>query len=93
MLKELQSLSLDVKILTSDNVEIDIKEELEELPDVQVNSEVVVNPGQTVIGDIAESKVAVAVDTVVDPLEAQDSEQEEKLEESYIIQDEDELLE
>jgi len=95
LLKELQSLSLDVKILTSDNREIDIKEDLEDVPEPQVNIEgsETAKPGETIIGDIAESKVEVAVDGEVDLLEAQDGEKEESLEDSDVIQDEDELLE
>ncbi len=93
LLKELQSLSLDVKILTADNVEIDIKEDLEEVPEVKVNLEGTEKGGETVIGDIAESKSGKAVETQVDLLEAQDNVKEEALEDSYIIQDEDELLE
>ncbi len=92
LLKELQSLSLDVKILTSDNREIDIKEDLEEVPEVTVNIEG--SEKELVIGDVGAAKVETPVDEGdVDVMEAQDSEKEAVLEDSYIIQDEDELLE
>ncbi len=93
LLKELQSLSLDVKILTSDEREIDIKEDLDDVPEVQVNIEGSEKDGDIVIGDVAASKVEVAEDDDVDLLEAQDDEKEASIEDSFIIQDEDELLE
>lgn len=92
LLKELQSLSLDVKVLTSDNVEIDIKEDFEEVPEVPVNIEA--PEGDMVIGDVsAAGKHAIAEETEVDLLEKQDGEKDASLEDSYIIQDEDELFE
>ena len=94
LLKELQSLSLDVKILTADDQEIDIKEDLDDVPEVHVNIEGAENGGDIVIGDLAESKNESGMEDDMDLLESQDDEDDDDaLEDSYIIQDEDELLE
>ncbi|MDA3847301.1 MAG: DNA-directed RNA polymerase subunit beta [Vallitaleaceae bacterium] len=84
LLKELQSLSLDIKILTSENTEIDIKDDIDdiaELTDIEDDYE-----------NVASKKDVVAVDDVFSPDE-DIVEDEPAIEDEFIIADADDFFE
>jgi DNA-directed RNA polymerase subunit beta len=92
LLKELQSLCLDVKVMTSDNIEIDVKEDFEDDYDMSTNVAV----SEEKISDTAivgKVEIGSEIEDDTDLLEIQDDEEDASLEDSFIIQDEDELFE
>ncbi len=90
LLKELQSLALDVKIMTSDNQEIDIKEDIDDIPDVSVNLEGF-ERDDIVFGQ--DRNVSVDDEDDKDSQEALDDESKDAaLEDSFIIHEEDDDL-
>ncbi|MDF1616007.1 DNA-directed RNA polymerase subunit beta [Petrocella sp. FN5] len=92
LLKELQSLCLDVKVLTSDNIEIDVKEDFEDDYDLSTNTAVSDEkiPDTAAVGKV---EIGSDIEDDTDLLEIQDEEEEASLEDSFIIQDEEELFE
>ncbi len=93
LLKELQSLSLDVKILTNESEEVEIKENLEDAPNISVDLE---NPedigGTTSYIKSSDDSEQINLDGA-DNMESYNKEVGESLEDSYIIKNREELNE
>ncbi|NDL68100.1 DNA-directed RNA polymerase subunit beta [Anaerotalea alkaliphila] len=91
LLKELQSLSLDVKILTSDMQEVDLREDYDDVPDMRLNFD----EDELVLQELlsgGEERVEIFDESDYDALEVQDElDAEESLEENFIISDEEDL--
>jgi DNA-directed RNA polymerase subunit beta len=92
LLKELQSLSLDVKILTSDAKEIDIKEDIEEIPDLAINIEGQEQSSEVFVASTSK-KDEIINENDVDKMEAIDDKQEDVFDDGYIITKEEDMKE
>jgi DNA-directed RNA polymerase subunit beta len=95
LLKELQSLSLDVKVLTSDAQEVEIRDDLDDATDL---SSINLQGRETDYNQDDAAEDRVKKDKVVlEDYESEDWElnddEDAKLEDSFIIQDENELFE
>ena len=94
LLKELQSLALDVKILTSDNREIDIKEDIDDVPNVPVNIEGAEDQEQRRHQqDGNDSNETSLFEDDLDTMETEDQDDSDDFEDGFIIQDEDDFIE
>ena len=95
LLKELQSLSLDIQVLTENKEKVMVQDDIEE---TSSDSEISESMQESIIvnaSDIANSTTSqdITLDAEVDVMESKDAEDKEALiEDSFIIQDEDELL-
>ncbi len=91
LLKELQSLSLDVKILTSDQKELDFKEDIEDITDItsldlDVKEDLQV---QDLFGPTGTTKKLVGEDVLFDE---EEFEEEESIDDGFIIGEEGHLF-
>ncbi len=93
LLKELQSLSLDVKILLDDKEEVKIKEDLEDLPEVEVDMEGTEDMAKVTY--IAKAQSTGADIDLVDEMETYNKvdDSEEDLEEHFTIKTGEEISE
>ncbi len=91
LLKELQSLSLDVKILSNDSEEIDIKEDLQDVPKVEVDLENVegMDSGTSYIKTV--DSFGDNIDEVDEMESYNDIDDEETIEEHFTIKTKEQL--